>query len=151
MASYRTVQSLVEHLIKRVYYITLESIQPQLLEMYKASIRENVYAVQRSGLYERTGTLLSSSTANIKITNNMLTMDIFNDENKMIWTYPSVSPKSPRDNRSNIVGYVEYGNKTGLFHYNATNFFSKAKLDIESNIVTMLKNALTINGLKVVR
>jgi|LGOV01.1.fsa_nt_gb hypothetical protein len=151
MASYKTVNSLVDHLLKRVYYITLESVQPQVLEMYRASIRENVYAVQRSGLYERTGTLLTSATANVKLNKSKIEIDIFNDEDKMIWAYPSHSPNFPNDNRDKIVEYVNYGNKTGLYHYGATNFFTQAKLDIESNIITMLKYALTINGLKVVK
>lgn len=151
MASYNTVKELINHLLKRVYYITLESVQPQVLEMYKAQIREDVYARQRSGLYERTNTLLSSASAYVKLNATNLELDIYNDESKMIWTYPSDGKNSPNDNRSRIVGYVNYGNKTGLYHYDATNFFTNAKLNIETNIVAMLISALNNNGLRVVK
>jgi hypothetical protein len=149
--SYGLLNNLLIAMTQNIYTIIDNSVNPKLVEIYKSSIMDNVYNRQRSGLYERTYTLLESSSAYVKLNQKIIEIDIYNDEKKMLWKYPSHSPNSPNDNRSKIVEYVNYGNVGGLYPYDATNYFTIAKENIYSNITSILILSLQNAGMEVVK
>lgn len=147
MKSFANLNDLKNYIKSEIYDISKNEVSEEGKNKLKESIDETVYSRPENDYYERTYAMKNSTDSNVSRSSDGVHIKIFNNPDKMDYSYPSWHPeKYGNDHRKSIINWLNNGHG-GIISYEEQRFIERAEDKLDKELKKILVKGLNSRGI----